>query len=175
MSRPSRNRRPVPPPGRARASAPAIAEEANHSLQLTILGAERHVDLPVRATLRRWIQWALRRNARLVLVFVDTREGRRLNRSYRGRDYATNVLTFDYQSRPEAVADIVLCMPVVRREARERGKTLRQHLAHLIVHGVLHAQGDDHETPSQARHMERREREILARLRIPDPYEDEVR
>ncbi len=158
-----------------RSRAPARAGAETKSLQLTILGAERHADLPVRATLRRWIRLALRRDARLVLVFVDTREGRRLNRSYRGRDYATNVLTFDYQSRPEAVADIVLCMPVVRREARERGRTLRQHLAHLVVHGVLHAQGDDHETPSQARHMERREREILARLRIPDPYEGEVR
>ncbi|BAP87574.1 endoribonuclease YbeY [Burkholderiales bacterium GJ-E10] len=158
-----------------RSRAPARAGAETNSLQLTILGAERHADLPVRATLRRWIRLALRRDARLVLVFVDTREGRRLNRSYRGRDYATNVLTFDYQSRPEAVADIVLCMPVVRREARERGRTLRQHLAHLVVHGVLHAQGDDHETPSQARHMERREREILARLRIPDPYEGEVR
>lgn len=168
MSGPSRS-------NATRTPAPARAGAEGHSLQLTILGAERHADLPVRTTLRRWIRLALRRDARLVLVFVDTREGRRLNRSYRGRDYATNVLTFDYQSRPEAVADIVLCMPVVRREARERGRTLRQHLAHLVVHGVLHAQGDDHETPSQARHMERREREILARLRIPDPYEGEVR
>ncbi len=168
MSGPNRNNATRTPP-------PARAGGEGKSLQLTILGAERHADLPVRTTLRRWIRLALRRDARLVLVFVDTREGRRLNRSYRGRDYATNVLTFDYQSRPEAVADIVLCMPVVRREARERGRTLRQHLAHLVVHGVLHAQGDDHETPSQARHMERREREILARLRIPDPYEGEVR
>ena len=168
MSGPSRSKT-IPP------RAPNGAGTAENTLRLTILGAERHADLPVRATLRRWIRLALRRDARLTMVFVDTREGRRLNRSYRGRDYATNVLTFDYQSRPEAVADIVLCMPVVRREARERGKTLRQHLAHLVVHGVLHAQGDDQETPSQARHMERREREILARLRIPDPYEDEVR
>ncbi len=168
MSGPSRS-------NATRTPAPARAGGEGNSLQLTILGAERHADLPVRATLRRWIRLALRRDARLVLVFVDTREGRRLNRSYRGRDSATNVLTFDYQSRPEAVADIVLCMPVVRREARERGKTLRQHLAHLVVNGVLHAQGDDHQTPSQARHMERREREILARLRIPDPYEGEVR
>jgi len=113
---------------------------------------------------------ALGRDARICLVFVNGRVGRRLNRQFRARDYPTNVLTFAYQARPSVVAEIILCMPVVRREAREQGKTLRQHLAHMLVHGVLHAQGYNHEHAGQSRKMRALERRTLAQLRIPDPY-----
>jgi len=140
------------------------------SLRLALVGAADHPDLPARATLRRWMSLALDVDARLCLAFVGTRTGRRLNREFRGRDYASNVLTFAYQRRPAVLADIVLCLPVVRREAREQAKTLRAHLAHLVVHGVLHAQGYDHEQERQAKRMQSRERRVLARLRIADPY-----
>jgi len=92
-----------------------------------------------------------------------------LNRDYRGLDYATNVLTFDYMETPVR-ADIVVCAPVVALEARRQGKPFRDHLAHLIIHGTLHAQGFDHESPKSARKMEAIEQRLLARLRIPDPY-----
>jgi probable rRNA maturation factor len=148
-------------------------------LRLAVQGAERFDNLPTRATLRRWVLLALRDAsedgqsdsgpAALTLRFVGSAEGRRLNQSFRGRDYATNVLTFDYARRP-LHADIVLCMPVITREARTQGKTLRAHLAHLVVHGVLHARGFDHERPRQATAMESRERALLAQLRIADPY-----
>jgi probable rRNA maturation factor len=139
-------------------------------LRLTVVGAPAHADLPARATLRRWLGMALETGAELSLVFVDARSGRRLNREFRARDYATNVLTFAYEQQPRILADIVLCVPVVRREAREQGKTFRQHLAHLVLHGALHAQGYDHERPRDARKMQAREIALLARLRIPDPY-----
>jgi probable rRNA maturation factor len=146
--------------------------KAQRRLQLTVQGREDFEGLPARATLRRWTSLALERNARIALRFVGTREGRALNRQFRGRDYATNVLTFDYESAPEVHADVVLCVPVIRREARQQGKSLRAHLAHLVIHGVLHAQGYDHQAPSETRRMEDRERRLLARLRITDPYRE---
>ena len=140
-------------------------------LRLAIQGARDGV--PARSTLRRWVVLALGDDgasaAQVTLRFVGNVEGRRLNRLYRQRDYATNVLTFDYARSPLA-ADIVLCLPVIRREARERGKTLRGHLAHLVIHGVLHARGFDHQRPRQAARMEAQERELLRSLRIADPY-----
>ena len=142
-------------------------------LSLTLQGVEAHPGLPARATLRRWVLLALgedaSQQAHITLRFVGSAEGRRLNRDYRGRDYATNVLTFDYAREPLA-ADIVLCMPVVRREAREQDKRLRAHLAHLVIHGVLHARGFDHVRAREANRMEARERTLLAALRIADPY-----
>jgi probable rRNA maturation factor len=147
-------------------------------MQLAVQGAERFAGVPTRATLRRWVMLALGEDgadaedgtgAQLTLRFVGTAEGRRLNLGFRGRDYATNVLTFDYARAP-LMADIVLCMPVVAREARAQGKTLRAHLAHLVIHGVLHARGFDHARPRQAAAMESHERSLLARLRIADPY-----
>jgi len=139
-------------------------------LHLAIQGERAFAALPSRATLRRWTQLALERDATLVLRFAGTAEARRLNRDFRGKDHATNVLTFDYMERPVR-ADIVICVPVVRSEARAQGKTLRDHLAHLVLHGVLHAQGHDHATQDQARKMEGRERRLLARLGISDPYQ----
>jgi probable rRNA maturation factor len=140
-------------------SAPAIA----------LQGHSRFAGLPAPRTIRRWIAAALRGNAEITLRFVDAREGRRLNRSFRRRDYATDVLTFEYPGT-RVVADIVVCVPVVRRAARERDRTLREHLAHLVVHGVLHAQGHSHERPPAARRMESREIRILAELGFGNPY-----
>ncbi|HSW34074.1 MAG TPA: rRNA maturation RNase YbeY, partial [Steroidobacteraceae bacterium] len=138
-------------------------------LRLTVQGAEAFEALPARSTLRRWIVRALQTDARLTLRFVGAREGRRLNRDYRGRDYATNVLTFDYARAP-VEADIVLCLPVIAREARQQGKPLRAHLAHLVIHGSLHAQGHEHGSAAAAGRMERLEVRLLAQLGYPDPY-----
>lgn len=139
-------------------------------LALSVHGRAAFAGLPTHRTLRRWVALALERDAEIALNFVDAREGRRLNRAFRGRDYATNVLTFDYAQRPRVVADIAICVPVVRREARQQGKALRAHLAHLVIHGTLHAQGYDHRRRAEARAMQVREVDLLARLRIADPY-----
>jgi probable rRNA maturation factor len=140
------------------------------ALTLSIQGQSRFDGLPARSTLARWITAALERDAELTLRFVGTAEARKLNRDFRGRDYATNVLTFDYAHAPIVRADIVLCVPVIKREAREQRKAFREHLAHLAVHGVLHAQGHEHDRAVDARKMEAREVEILAELGIDDPY-----
>jgi probable rRNA maturation factor len=140
------------------------------ALLLAVQGHSRFTGLPPRATLARWIRPALERDAEITLRFVGAAEGRRLNRDYRGRDYATDVLTFDYADAPAIHADIVLCVPVIRREAREQQKKYRDHLAHLVVHGVLHAHGYDHDRAARARRMESLEVEILAGLGLPDPY-----
>lgn len=153
------------PPGSRRGAAPARSPR----LSLSVQGTERFEDLPAASTLRRWVRHALSTDGRLTLRFVDAREGRRLNRDFRGRDYATNVLTFDYAQQP-VEADIVLCVPVLRREAIAQHKSLRSHLAHLVVHGVLHAQGHDHQTDRQAQRMERLEARLLAELGYRDPY-----
>jgi probable rRNA maturation factor len=126
--------------------------------------------LPRRAALRRWALAAAERDLAVTLRFVGAREARRLNARYRNRDYATNVLTFVYDDVVPRTGDIVVCVPVVTREARAQGKTLRAHLAHLIVHGMLHLQGYDHERGAEAAKMEAREVALLARLGYPDPY-----
>jgi probable rRNA maturation factor len=119
----------------------------------------------------RWIRHALQSDAEITVRIVDAEEGLALNRDYRKKDYATNVLTFDYTMEPVVTADLVLCAPVVAQEAKEQGKTLQAHYAHLLVHGALHAQGWDHETSEEdAQVMELREVEILARLGFANPY-----
>ena len=121
----------------------------------------------------RWIRHALQSDAEITVRIVDAEEGLALNRDYRKKDYATNVLTFDYTMEPVVTADLVLCAPVVAQEAKEQGKTLEAHYAHLLVHGTLHAQGWDHETSEEdAQVMELRESEILARLGFENPYSD---
>ncbi len=121
----------------------------------------------------RWIRHALENDAEVTVRIVDADEGRRLNRDYRRKDYATNVLTFDYAQQPVVSADLVLCAPVVAQEARDNGKSLQAHYAHLLVHGTLHAQGWEHETSErEALKMEACETLILAGLGFNDPYQE---
>ena len=140
------------------------------TLDLAVQYAHAAVGLPVRATLRRWVEAALERDARVTLRFVGAREGRALNARWRRRDYATNVLTFVYDDVLPLAGDIVLCVPVLRREARALDRTARAHCAHLVVHGMLHLQGYDHDADRAAAAMEARETAILAGLRYPAPY-----
>ena len=124
-----------------------------------------------RHSVTRWIRHALASDAEITVRIVGQEEGQTLNHDYRGKDYATNVLTFDYTQEPVVTADLVLCAPVVAREAQENGKTLQAHYAHLLVHGTLHAQGWDHETSDEdAQEMEAYEIAILAGLGIDNPY-----
>ncbi len=142
------------------------------SLQFAhLVDAAMHRQALARHAVRRWIRHALARDAQMTVRIVDTQEGQELNRSYRGKDYATNVLTFGYAMEPLLHADLVLCAPVIAQEARAQGKTLQAHYAHLIVHGTLHAQGWDHETSrADARAMEAHEVALLASLGFGNPY-----
>ncbi|PUE19909.1 rRNA maturation RNase YbeY [Limnohabitans sp. MMS-10A-160] len=133
--------------------------------------AARHRAALPRHAVTRAIRHALADDAEITVRIVGEEEGRELNKSYRKKDYATNVLTFDYAQAPVVLADLVLCAPVVAREAKEQGKTLAAHYAHLLVHGTLHAQGWDHETSeADAEEMEAYEIDILAELGIKNPY-----
>jgi probable rRNA maturation factor len=129
-----------------------------------------NVDVPSRAMLRRIALAALERAASVTIRFVGGREGRALNRRYRRRDYATNVLTFVYDDTMSLAGDIVLCVPVIAKEARAQRKTLRAHYAHLVIHGMLHLQGYDHERDDDAARMEAREIALLRTLGFEDPY-----
>jgi len=131
----------------------------------------RHRAALPRHRVTRWIRHALDIDGEITVRIVDADEGQQLNREFRGKDYATNVLTFDYAQAPVVMADLVLCAPVVAREAKENRKTLADHYAHLLVHGTLHAQGWDHETSeADADEMEAYEVEILAEMGIRSPY-----
>jgi probable rRNA maturation factor len=133
--------------------------------------AAAHRELLSRSRVTRWIRHALAVDAEITVRIVDAEEGRKLNREYRKKDYATNVLTFDYQQEPTVMADLVLCAPVVEREAQEQNKTLEEHYAHLLVHGTLHAQGWDHETSEEdAEEMEAYETDIMKEMGYEDPY-----
>ncbi|HQW63738.1 MAG TPA: rRNA maturation RNase YbeY [Pseudomonadota bacterium] len=138
--------------------------------------------LPSAASFRRWVALALGARhapAELSIRVVAAPEGRRLNREYRGKDYATNVLSFPVELPPGVslplLGDIVLCAPVISREAREQGKARSDHYAHLTIHGVLHLLGHQHERPAQARRMERIETQLLETIGIPDPYAGALR
>ena len=141
------------------------------TLSLSLQFADkRHRDHLPRHKVSRWLKAALESDAELTVRIVDTEEGQALNRDYRQKDYATNVLTFDYTQEPVVMADLILCAPVVEREAQEQHKDLVAHYAHMLVHGALHAQGWDHIEDDEAQAMEQREREILANLGFDDPY-----
>ncbi len=139
----------------------------------TVQVATRSRSLPAATLLRRWTRAALARPAQVTLRIVGEREGEALNRKFRRKPHATNVLTFGYAGDGGLAGDIVLCAPVIAREARRQGKDLESHYAHLTVHGLLHLQGYDHENPREARIMEAREAAILRRLGYPDPYAGE--
>jgi probable rRNA maturation factor len=126
--------------------------------------------LPARSTLLRWIKAAIERDSQLTLRFVGTAEGRRLNRDYRGKDYPTDVLTFGYSIRPTVLADIVVCVPVLKRAANTLRKPIYDHLAHLVVHATLHAHGHHHGDAAAAQRVEVRERKILQSLGKRSPY-----
>ena len=136
-----------------------------------IKDAARHRAALPRHSVTRWIRHALTSDAEITVRIVSLEEGQALNRDYRQKDYATNVLTFDYTQEPIVTADLVLCAPVVAKEAKENKKTLSAHYAHLLVHGTLHAQGWDHETSEQdAEEMEAYEIAILGELGVENPY-----
>jgi probable rRNA maturation factor len=140
------------------------------SLSLQCADPTHRAQLP-RHRVARWLRTALQAPAQITVRIVGEAEGRALNRQFRGQDHATNVLTFDYQRQPTVLADLVLCAPVVQREALAAGKSLQAHYAHLLVHGALHAQGFDHQRDDEAEAMESRERELLAGLGFDDPYD----
>ncbi len=150
----------------------------NKRLNLGVQYACNAVDLPSRPQIRAWVRAALdvdgKRGGQITVRFVDADEGRLLNSDYRGKDYATNVLSFPYEVEPVVCGDLVICAEVVAKEAAEQGKPLVAHYAHLIVHGMLHLQDYDHEeNEAEALLMEGRERTILAALGYPDPYAGE--
>ena len=145
----------------------ALAPRLSLQIQLDVAAGALPAE---RRQLRRWAAAALDRDAELVLRVVGLAEGRALNHRFRGADRPTNVLTFDYESAPIVRADIVICLPVVRDEAQRQQKTVRDHLAHLVVHGILHAQGMDHQDDTAAARMEAREAAILERFGIADPF-----
>ena len=150
-------------------------------IELDLQLATQASDLPAEAQLRRWVELALRQrtaDSELTIRLVDQAEGQALNLQWRGKDYPTNVLSFPAEV-PDGILDIpllgdlVICVPVVEREAAEQGKALEAHWAHLVIHGCLHLLGFDHIDDNEAEEMEALERELLAELGYPDPYADD--
>lgn len=154
-------------------------QEKKHKLDLEVQYPDTRLEKEItEEMLQRWVEAALLGPAELSIRFVDAEEGLALNRQYRGKDYATNVLTFAYNEGEElgeddpTQADIILCTDVLLREAEEQKNTVEEHAAHLVVHGVLHAQGYDHEHDEEADEMEQFERDIMEVLGYPDPYSE---
>ena len=143
------------------------------ALTLSVQYSVANGSLPSRQRLRSWAKAALLTDAQVTLRLVGAREGRALNRDFRGKDYATNVLTFAYHDNRPLAGDIVLCAPVIAKEARKQRKPVDAHFAHLVVHGMLHLQGYDHEKDNDARVMEALEAELVAKLGYADPYKDQ--
>ena len=168
----------TPPASRDRINEKTRAPRLKLALQFPAAKAfpEHKAELS-RANVASWIKASLFADGELTVRLVDAEEGRELNRTYRGKDYATNVLTFAYaESEDDPVSgDLILCCPVIEREAAEQGKPLAAHYAHMIVHGTLHAQGYDHEIDEEAEEMEALETQILGRLGFADPYGDRSR
>jgi probable rRNA maturation factor len=147
-----------------------IARKQPALLRLSVQYGIASDSLPSRQRMRRWVKAALMTDAQVTLRVVGGREGRQLNREFRGRDYPTNVLTFAYPETAPLSGDIVLCAPVIAKEARVQRKAIEAHYAHLVVHGMLHLQGYDHEKEGDARVMETLEAEIVMKLGYADPY-----
>ena len=146
-------------------------KNASNRLNLSVQYACNREGLPLRADFVRWARAALVGGGEITIRLVDADEGQSLNNEYRGKDYATNVLSFPYEIEPVTQGDLVICPAVVAKEAAEQNKPLAAHYAHLTVHGMLHLQGWDHETSeADAEEMENEEKEILAALGYPDPY-----
>ena len=142
-----------------------------YKLSLAVQYACDAQSMPTRAQLRRWIKAALQRDVCMTLRIVDEAEGRELNKNYRGKDYATNVLTFVYDDTDQLTGDVVICAPVVAKEAAAQHKDLPSHYAHLAIHAALHLQGYDHENDTDAAEMEALETTLMLKLRYPDPYQ----
>ncbi len=178
----SRTRPAVPPapgaaarPGTPRPSPQrSLRRSLQRSLQLSLQFADSsaRAHLP-RHRVQRWLRAALAGPAQITVRIVGHDEGLALNRDFRGQDHATNVLTFDYESTPVVVADLVLCAPIVAAEAQALGLPLQDHYAHLLVHGALHAQGMDHIEDDEALAMEARESVLMLGLGFADPYADQ--
>ncbi|MHB1083920.1 MAG: rRNA maturation RNase YbeY [Thiobacillus sp.] len=146
-------------------------------LRLAVQFASAAADLPSRPQIRRWVAAALEQSAEITVRIVDAEEAQALNSDYRSKDYVPNVLTFEYgeighdeSGQAMLCGDVVICAPMVAREAREQGKPLKHHFAHMAIHGALHLQGYDHIEPAEADIMESREAAILKLFRIPNPY-----
>ena len=142
------------------------------ALSLVVQYVSTAEHLPTRPQLRRWVKAALQRDVSMTLRIVDEAEGRELNKAYRGKDYATNVLTFVYDDTEPLSGDVIICAPVVAREAAEQSKDQLAHYAHLSIHAALHLQGYDHEDDEEAAEMEALETLLMLKLRYPDPYQD---
>ncbi len=139
-------------------------------LNISIQFAANHPNLPSKSQFRKWVKAALRVDTEVAIRIVDEDEARVLNSTYRGKDYATNVLTFPLTETPHLMGDIIICAPVVEAEAKAQNKPLEAHYAHLTVHGILHLHGYDHKTEAQAELMEGLEISILAKLGYANPY-----
>jgi probable rRNA maturation factor len=146
------------------------SKRSSHKFSLAVQYASDAEHLPSRAQFRRWIKAVLQCDAAITLRIVDEAEGRELNKNYRGKDYATNVLTFVYDDTRPISGDVVFCAPVVEREAAEQHKDLLAHYVHLTVHAALHLQGYEHENNADAAEMETLETALMLKLRYPDPY-----
>lgn len=140
------------------------------TLQLNLQAASSSSAIPTKAQFKTWIKATLRVDTEVTIRIVDAEEGRVLNSAYRGKDYATNVLTFPLAEEPHLMGDIVICAPIVETEASSQNKSLESHYAHLTVHGVLHLHGYDHENEEQAALMESIEVTTLQKLGYANPY-----
>lgn len=171
------------PRARATNDARARSATASRRVRLWLRNETGRLGVPLRPSFERWLAaipalHERRGGSEISILIVGAREGRRFNREFRGRDYATNVLSFPFDARSAGhrmpLGDLVICAPVVAREAREQKKPPRDHFAHLTVHGVLHLLGHDHENDADAEQMEALERSVLSSLGLPDPYLDRV-
>lgn len=140
------------------------------NLDITTQYATSHAQVPTKSQFKKWAKAALRVDTSVTIRIVDEAEGRELNNTYRGKDYATNVLTFPLTEEPYLIGDIIICAPVVEAEAKAQNKLLEAHYAHLTVHGILHLHGYDHEVEAQAELMESLETAIITKLGYASPY-----